>query len=381
MSMKQKKRIDQHIKNIPFVDLKAQYRSIKPEIDVAIQKILDSSAFIQGKAVTEFEEAFAHAHNVKHAIGCGSGTDALHLILWALNIGPGDEVIVPSHTFIATAEAVVLTGATPVFVDVNDESATITAENVADAITPRTKAIIPVHLYGQPCDLDPLVTLAQKHNLFLIEDACQAHLAEYKGKKVGGFGIAAAFSFYPGKNLGAYGEAGAVVTNDDELAKAMRQLLDHGQSQKYYHERSGHNYRMDGIQGAVLGVKMKYLERWTEQRRAVAGQYHSLLKSIPEIGVVSEKAYAKHVYHLYVIRTSRRNDLRVWLEKKGIATGIHYPIPLHMQLPFKNGNQNPLPITEKMTSEVLSLPMFPELSTAQINAVVASISDFFRQAI
>ena len=381
MSMKRRKTNDQHSKNIPFVDLKAQYRAIKPEIDAAIQKILDSSAFIQGKAVTDFEESFAHAHDIKHAIACGSGTDALHLILWALGIRPGDEVIVPSYTFIATAEAVVLTGATPVFVDVDEETATITAENVAVAITSKTRAIIPVHLYGQPCDLDPLIALARKHSLLLIEDACQAHLAEYKGKKVGGFGVATAFSFYPGKNLGAYGEAGAVLTNDEALAKTMRQLRDHGQSQKYYHDRSGHNYRMDGIQGAVLGVKLKYLERWTEQRRSVAGQYHSLLKSIPEVRVVSEKAYAKHVYHLYVIRTSRRNDLRDWLEKKGIATGIHYPIPLHLQVPFKNGNNNALPVTEKMTTEVLSLPMFPELKEAQINAVVVSISDFFRQAI
>jgi len=381
MSMKRRKTREPNINHIPFVDLKAQYRSIKPEIDAAIQKILDSSAFIQGKAVADFEVSFAHAHDVRHGIACGSGTDALHLILWALGIGPGDEVIVPSHTFIATAEAVVLTGATPVFVEVNDESATITAETVAGAITPKTKAVIPVHLYGQPCDLDPLMELARKHHLFLIEDACQAHLAEYKGKKVGGFGVAAAFSFYPGKNLGAYGEAGAVVTNDDGLANAMRQLRDHGQSRKYYHDRSGHNYRMDGIQGAVLGVKLNYLERWTEQRRSVAGQYRSLLESVPEISVVGERAYARHVYHLYVVRTSRRSDLRDWLEKKGIATGIHYPIPLHLQVPFNNGNNLALPVTEKMTREVLSLPMFPELKDAQINAVVGAISDFFRQTI
>lgn len=369
---------------VPFLDLKIQYKSIKNEIDPAIQNIIDNTAFVLGKAVSEFETAFAQGHNVKHCLGVSSGTDGNHLALWALGIKPGDEIIVPANTFIATAWGATLCGAVPVFVDCEDESYNIDPLKIEQAITKKTKAIVAVHLYGQSADLDPIREIAKKHNLFLVEDCAQAHSAEYKGKRVGGLSDTASFSFYPGKNLGAYGEGGAVTTNNDEVAEKVKMLRDHGAVQKYYHELLGHNYRMEGIQGAVLGVKLKYLDKWTNERRHVAEKYKNLLKNLLEIKLPQEMSYAKHVYHLFVIMVNdggsvRRDELTKYLNDKGISTGLHYPIPLHLQPCFKNlgYKKGQFPVTEKLAESGLSLPMYPELNDEQIGYVCDSIKHFF----
>lgn len=369
---------------VPFLDLKIQYKSIKDEVNPAIQNILDNTSFILGKAVSDFETAFAEAHQVKHCIGVSSGTDGNHLALWALGIQPGDEIIIPANTFIATAWGATLCGAKPVFVDCDKDSYNLDPNKVEDAITNRTKAIVAVHLYGQPADLDPLIHIAKKYNLHLVEDCAQAHIAEYKGKKVGGHSTIASFSFYPGKNLGAYGEGGAVTTNDDELAVKVKMLRDHGALQKYNHEILGHNYRMEGIQGAVLAVKLKHLKQWTENRRRVAKQYNELLKDLSFIKLPQEMNYAKHVYHLFVIQVNeggskKRDELAKYLNERGISTGLHYPIPLHLQpcfkeLGYKKGN---FPETEKLAETGLSLPMYPELTDDQINYVAENIASFF----
>jgi dTDP-4-amino-4,6-dideoxygalactose transaminase len=373
---------------VPFLDLQAQYKNIKEEINPAIQDILDNAAFILGKSVLRFEKEFAGAHNVKHCIGTSSGTDANHLVLWALGIGPGDEVIIPANTFIATAWGATLCGAKPVFVDCHPESYNIDPAKVEAAITIKTKAIVAVHLYGQAADMDALNVIAKKHNVILVEDAAQAHLAEYNGKRIGGLSKATSFSFYPGKNLGAYGEAGAVVTNDEELAKKVTQLREHGQSEKYYHESFGHNYRMEGIQGAVLDVKLKHLESWTNGRRKVAAKYQELLGNLPELSLPKELPNQKHVYHLYVIRVNgksleireeTRNKLQLFLSENEIASGLHYPVPLHLQkcfnhLGYKKGD---FPVTEDLARTGLSLPMFPELKDEQIEYVVSKIKEFF----
>ena len=366
---------------IPFLDLKQQYKSIKEEIDPAIQNVIDNTAFILGKPVSDFEQEFAKAHNVNHCIGVSSGTDGNHLVLWALGIGAGDEVIVPANTFIATAEGVTLCGAKPVFVDCSSDSYNIDTNKIEQLINSKTKAIVAVHLYGQPVDMDALREIAKKHKLFLVEDAAQAHLSEYKGKKVGGLSDAASFSFYPGKNLGAYGEAGAVTTNDDELAKKFKMYREHGQSEKYHHETFGHNYRMEGIQGAVLGVKLKHLNEWTEKRRAVAKKYKDLLKGVGDIVLPTEMPYSKHVYHLFVIKTKWRDELQNYLNENDISNGLHYPIPLHLQnsykqLGYKKGD---FPNTEDLAFNCLSLPMFPELSEEQIDYVVKNIKDFYKR--
>ncbi len=376
--------------NIPFLDLKTQYQSIKDEINPAIQEILDNTAFILGKAVSNFESDFAIAHNVKYCHGTSSGTDGNHLVLWALGVGPGDEVIIPANTFIATAWGATLCGAKPVFVDCHPESYNLDPSKVEKAITPKTKAIVAVHLYGQPADLNPLKEIAKKHNLILVEDAAQAHLAEYNGQKVGGLADAASFSFYPGKNLGAYGEAGAVTTNNVDLAAKLKMYREHGQSEKYHHQTFGHNYRMEGIQGAVLGVKLKYLNDWTNGRRRVAAEYKKQLGDLSQIILPKEMEYAKHVYHLYVIQVKDqkeksgnelRNELQTFLNKEGISTGLHYPIPLHLQpcfgnLGYKKGD---FPVTEKLAETGLSLPMFPELNNDQIEFVSNKIKEFFNK--
>lgn len=374
--------------NIPFLDLKAQYHSIKNEITPAVQNVLDNTAYILGKPVVAFEDAFAKAHNVQYCTGVSSGTDGNHLVLWALGLKPGDEVIIPANTFIATAWGATLCGAKPVFVDCETDSYNIDPLKIEAAITSHTKAIVAVHLYGQPADMDRIQEIAKKHNLLLVEDCAQSHLAEYKGKKVGGLSIAASWSFYPGKNLGAYGESGAVTTNDFELNKKFRMLRDHGAEQKYYHETYGHNYRMEGIQGAVLGVKLSHLNSWTESRRKNAENYKSLLKDIPDIILPQEMDYAKHVYHLFVIqvkglngevRSKRRNDLQKHLTDNGISTGLHYPIPLHLQPCFKNlgYNAGDFPHTEALAEQGLSLPMFPELTSEQIGYICEKIENFF----
>lgn len=366
---------------VPFVDLKAQYQSIKNVVNPAIQEILDNTAFIQGKAVKDFEANFAEKHNVKYCFGVGSGTDALHIALWALGIGTGDEVITVSHTFIATAEGIALIGAKPVFVDINSMSYTMDPSKIESVITSKTKAIIPVHLYGQSADLEPILAIAKKHNLYVVEDAAQAHLTEYKGVRIGGFGIVGCFSFYPGKNLGAYGEAGAVVTNDTELAEKMSKLRDHGQAKKYYHDYEGHNYRMDNLQGAILGVKLPYLDSWTKARQKNAELYTKLLNDID--GVVTPKVmdYSNHVYHLYVIKVNNRDGLQKSLDAKGIATGFHYPIPLHLQAAYKKYGYKlgEFPVTEKIAESIISLPMYPELTEEQIHYVTDSIKEFYRK--
>ncbi len=400
--------------NIPFLDLKAQYRSIKSDVDPAIQNILDNTAFVLGKSVTEFETAFAKAHSVKHCIGVSSGTDGNHLALWALGIGPCDEVIVPANTFIATAWGATLCGATPVFVDCHPESYNTDPAKIVAAITPKTKAIVAVHLYGQSADMDALneqltisnyqlkeqgvfVHKTTGQAIYLVEDSAQAHIAEYKGQRVGGLGAVASFSFYPGKNLGAYGEAGAVTTNDDEVAKKVTLYRAHGASEKYIHETYGHNYRMEGIQGAVLGVKLKYLNEWTEKRRAVAARYRELLSGVEEIIVPKEMEYAKHVYHLFVIQvkpfgsaqgdsvsasaSARRDALMKFLGDNGIATGLHYPVPLHVQPCFKHlgYKKGDFPVAEQLSACGLSLPMFPEMTEEQIGYVCGKIREFFRK--
>ena len=365
--------------NVPFLDLKTQYQSIKNEVNPAIQGILENATFVLGKAVSDFESAFAAAHSVNHCVCVSSGTAGNHLVLWALGVGAGDEVIVPANTFIATAWGATLCGAKPVFVDCDAESYNIDPQKVEAAITPRTKAVVAVHLYGQAADMDALLVIARKHKLWLVEDCAQSHLAEYKKKKTGGLGVAASFSFYPGKNLGAYGEGGAVTTNDDHLATKFRMLRDHGTLQKYDHEIFAHNYRMEGIQGAVLGVKLNYLAGWTEQRRRVARKYGELLNGVGDIRLPKEMEYSKHVYHLYVIQTSRRSELQKYLAENGVGTGFHYPIPLHLQkcfatMGYKKGD---FPVSERLSEWGLSLPMFAELSDDQVEYVANHIRNFF----
>ena len=372
---------------VPFLDLKIQYKSIKQEVDPAIQKVIDNTAFILGESVSNFEKAFAEAHNVKYCLGTSSGTDANHLVLWSLGIKSGDEVIIPANTFIATAWGVTLCGAKPVFVDCHPESYNLDPAKVEAAITPKTKAIVAVHLYGQPADMNKLQEIADRHNLFLVEDAAQSHLAEYESKKIGTLSSASSFSFYPGKNLGAYGEAGAVVTNDDNLYNVLKMMREHGQSKKYYHDTFGHNYRMEGIQGAVLGVKLKHLDKWTDGRRNAAAKYRELLKDIEQIQLPKEMSNVKHVYHLFVIqvkgdeknREEERNKLQRFLTENGVATGLHYAIPLHQQkcfqdLGYKKGD---FPVTEQLAESGLSLPMFPELTDEQISYVTNKIKEYF----
>jgi len=362
---------------VPFLNLKAQYLEIKSDMDAAIHDVLNSTSFICGAHVKKFEAAFAKALNANYCIGTSSGTDSLHLCLWALGIGPGDEVIVPVNTFIATVEGVSLTGAKPVFVDHDPASFCIDVHGIENRITQRTRAILPVHLYGQPCDMDPILELAEKHRLFVVEDGCQAHLAEYKGKKVGTLGHAAAFSFFPGKNLGAYGEAGGVTTNDEKLYQKMLRIRNHGSVERYIHEVEGHNYRMEEIQGAVLNVKLPHLDAWTKRRRAIAALYREKLKEADGILCPEEMDYGRHVYHLFVIRVKKgsRDALRSFLEKRGIATGLHYPLPLHLQKAYAHlhHKEGDFPVAEKACREIVSLPMCPMMTDTMVDEVVAGI--------
>lgn len=375
---------------VPFLDLKIQYQSIKKDIDQAIQNVIDNTAFILGKAVSDFEKNFALEHQVKYCLGTSSGTDGNHMVLWSLGVQSGDEVIIPANTFIATAWGATLCGAKPVFVDCHPESYNIDPSKIEAAITNKTKAIVAVHLYGQPAHIEAIKEIAKKYNLFLVEDAAQAHFAEYNGKRVGGLADAASFSFYPGKNLGAFGEGGAVTTNDENIFNYMKKLREHGQSQKYYHATMGHNYRMEGIQGAVLGVKLNHLAKWTNGRRLVAEKYKALLADCDAVTLPKQMPEAKHVYHLFVIKVNSarkdlrgktRNDLHKFLDEKGISTGLHYPIPLHLQecfnhLGYRKGD---FPITEDLADSGLSLPMYPELNNEQINYVADNIKEFFRK--
>jgi dTDP-4-amino-4,6-dideoxygalactose transaminase/acetyltransferase-like isoleucine patch superfamily enzyme len=364
---------------IPLVDLKVQYREIEPEIRDALTRVLEDGTFTVGPQVDAFEEEFAAYCGARFGIGLNSGTSALHLALLAAGVGPGDEVITVPFTFAATVAAVLYTGARPVFVDVEPDSLTLDARRLEGAITARTKAIIPVHLYGQPGDLDPILDLARHRRLTVIEDAAQAHGAEYRGRRVGGIGHLGCFSFYPGKNLGAYGEAGMVVTNDPEQARMVRMLRNWGQEHKYYHTLKGYNFRMDAFQGAVLRVKLRHLERWTEARRAHAALYDELLADSGARLPVS-KPFARHVYHLYAVRVPRRDAVAAALRDHGIDAGIHYPIPVHLQQAYADLGYGPgdFPCTEQAAEEVLSLPMYPELTEAQIRAVSGALKDVLR---
>lgn len=364
---------------VPFLDLKVQYESIKDEILVALQSVMDNTAFAGGKFVEQFENDFASYCKCKHAIGVGNGTDALWTALLGLGIGNGDEVITVPNTFIATAEAISFCGAKPVFVDTDEKTFTINPSLIESAITPRTKAIIPVHLYGQTADMDPIMDIAKRHGLYVIEDACQAHGAEYKGKIAGSIGDAGCFSFYPGKNLGAYGEAGAVITNNDTLSANIKMFRDHGQSKKYYHDMVGWNARMDGFQGAILSVKLKNLPSWTDSRRENGHLYSSLLNNIGDIIVPFEADHCKHVFHVYSIRTKNPVAMLDSLKEKDIFCAMHYPLPLHLQkayefLGYKKGS---FPVAEKCAEQQLSLPMFPELKPEQIEYVADEIKRLF----
>ncbi len=375
---------------IPLVDLKSQYEEIKDEIQEAINRVLDNTAFILGEEVIKFEEEFARYCGTKYGIGTSSGTSALHLALLALGIEEGDEVITTPYTFTATVETIIHCGAKPVFIDINPRNYNIDVKKIEAKITKKTKAIIPVHLYGQPVDLDPILKLAQKYNLKVIEDAAQAHGAEYngalrlprfclttdKGRRVGSMGDVGCFSFYPGKNLGAYGDGGMVVTNDEEIDNKIKCLRDHGRREKYEHQMIGYNYRLDGLQAAILRVKLKYLDEWNEKRRKNTSIYNELLKDL-DVVTPYEEEYARHVYHLYVVRIKERDKVYKFLQEKDIACGIHYPLPLHLQrayhhLEYKEGD---FPVAEECAKEVISLPIYPELKKDQIKYVAETLKE------
>jgi len=359
---------------VPYLDLKAQYQSIKAEIDAAIARVLDSCQFVLGPEVAEFEKEFAAYCGSTECIALNSGTSALHLALLAAGIGPGHEVITVPFTFVASVSAVIYAGARPVLVDIDPRSFTMDPSAIEAAITPRTKAILPVHLYGQPADMDPIVKVARRHGLVVIEDAAQAHGAKYKGRPVGSIGDIACFSFYPTKNLGAYGEGGAVTTNNPRHADTIRKLRDWGQDRKYHHVLRGYNYRMEGLQGAILRVKLRHLEHWTEARRAHAAHYNALLA---DSGLVlpTEMLWARHVYHAYTVRSDDRNALQAALQGEGIQTGVHYALPAHLQPAYADLGYGPgaFPRAEEAAKQVLSLPLYPELSPHAIAEVAGAV--------
>jgi dTDP-4-amino-4,6-dideoxygalactose transaminase len=366
--------------SIPYLDLPAQLRPLRKEIDAVIAKTIDNCSFCLGPDVAQFEQDFARYCGAKHALGFNSGTSALHVAMLLLNVKPGDEVISTPHTFVATSWAISYVGAKPVYVDIDDQTFNINPALIEKAITLRTKAIMPVHLYGHPFDLDPILEICRKHKLPLVEDACQSHGAKYKGKVVGTFGEMSGFSFYPGKNLGACGEGGALVTNNDAYAARAKSLREHGSTQRYYHDEVGFNYRMEGIQGAVLGVKLRHLDAWTKARRRVAKRYHELLTDTP-LQLPLEASWGESVYHLYVVRHPRRDDLKKHLEANKVGCALHYPLPLHLQkcyasLGYKTGS---FPVAEKAARECLSLPIYPELTDEQIQRVADVIHDFFKK--
>lgn len=388
--------------DIPFMDLPAQHRALEKELMAVFGHALGTASFIGGPQVQSFEEEFASFCGTKHCVGVGSGTDALRFALLAAGVGPGDGVITVPMTFIATTEAISQVGARPIFVDV-EESTCNMDPNRLEELLQRTfgakgssrrgrsswkpKAVVPVHLYGHPAHMDPILELAQRYELVVVEDACQAHGAEYLSgrmgnggawRKVGTMGVAAAFSFYPGKNLGACGEAGAVVTDHDEIARRIRMIRDHGQSQKYYHEMEGYNGRLDAIQAGILRVKLRHLPRWNELRRQKAGVYNELLGSMDGCIALSEAPYARCVYHLYVIRVARRDQLHAHLTRKGIGTGLHYPLPLHLQKAYEHlgHKRGDFPVAERLSGEVISLPFFPEITLEQQQAVAAAVGEF-----
>lgn len=363
---------------IDFVDLKAQYHAIGPEVDAAIQRVVAGADFILGKDVELFEQEFAAFCEVNHAIGVDSGMSALELALRAYGVGEGDEVITVSHTFSATAFAISQTGAQPVFIDVDPRSYNMQPDLIEAAITSRTTAILPVHLYGQPCDIDEIARIAQKHHLLLIEDACQAHGASYRNRRVGSWGDAACFSFYPGKNLGAYGDGGMIVTGDAKIADRLRIMRNCGQQEKYRHVLVGFNHRLDNLQAAILRVKLPHLETWNDERRNAARTYNELLKDAAGVVTPHEDEERAHVYHLYVIQHPQRDALLAHLKDKGVRAGLHYPIPVHLQPCYEGCSVSPnsLSVTESLASRVISLPMYPELTRSQIEFVCDRVREF-----
>jgi dTDP-4-amino-4,6-dideoxygalactose transaminase len=365
---------------VPYLDLPAQMRGIRREVDIAIARTLDNCSFCLGPDVAQFEKDFAKFCGAEHCVAMNSGTSALHVAMLLLNIKPGDEIISTPHTFVATSWAISYVGAKPVYVDIEDATFNLNPALVEKAITPRTRAILPVHLYGHPVDLEPLLAIAARHNLPLVEDAAQAHGAKYQGKVVGTFGVMSCFSFYPGKNLGAYGEGGAIVTNNAAYAARARALREHGSTQRYYHDEVGFNYRMEGIQGAVLGIKLKHLDKWTRERRRVAARYHELLAGTP-LQLPRDAAYSESAYHLYVVRHPRRDDLKKHLEANKIGCALHYPLPLHLQKCYADlgHKEGAFPVAEKAARECLSLPIYAEMTDAQIQRVASVIKEFFQK--
>jgi dTDP-4-amino-4,6-dideoxygalactose transaminase len=364
---------------IPFVDLAAQYRSIEAGVNAAMQKVLTRCNFILGAEVEEFETAFARFVGADYGVGVGSGLDALRLALEALGIGRDDEVVIPANTFIATALGISAVGARPVLVDCDPKTYNIDPDRIEAAITPRTRAIMPVHLTGQAADMDPILDIAKRRGLHVVEDAAQAHGTRYKGRPCGSMGIASGFSFYPGKNLGAYGDGGLVTTNDRELASRMRRLRNYGQDVKYHHLEKGLNARLDTLQAAVLNVKLNHLEGWNGARAAHARRYREGLAGVGDLRLQHEANYSSHIYHLFIIETARRDVLQKHLTAAGIQNGVHYPIPIHRQPAYAElgGHDGDFPHTERLANQMLSLPMYPELSNEHIDRVVDAVKAFF----
>jgi len=368
------------VDKVPYLDLPAQIKSVRAEIDAALDRALDHCTFCLGPDVAQFEKDFAQFCGAQFCVGMNSGTSALHVAMRLLNVGPGDEVITTPYTFIATSWAISYCGAKPVYVDIDGATFNLNPKLLEKAITPRTKAILPVHLYGHPFDADPVLEICRKHKLPLVEDACQAHGAKYKGRTVGTLGDISCFSFYPAKNLGACGEGGALVTNNPDFAARAKSLREHGSTQRYHHDETGYNYRMEGFQGAVLGVKLKHLQKWTDERRCVAERYAELLADTP-LRLPREADYARSAWHLYTVRHPRRDELKKHLDEHGIGNAVHYPIPLHLQKAYAALGHKPgdFPVAEKAARGVLSLPMFPELTDAQIRRVAEVVKNFFRK--
>ena len=374
--------LSENYMNIPFVDLKLQYQSIKEEIDGAIQSVIEESAFVSGRYVSRFEEEYAQECGVEHCISCASGTDALYITLKALDIGPGDEVITTALSWISTSQTISQTGARVVFVDIEKDYFTIDPARIEEKITGRTRAIIPVHLYGQAADMDAIISIAKKHDLLVVEDCAQAHFSKYKNRTVGTFGVAGTFSFFPGKNLGAYGDAGAIISRDEQFSTRARMFANHGSLVKHQHEIEGINSRLDGIQAAVLSVKLKQIHKWNSQRRKNGLIYSELLSDIEGTNPPPLRKYSEHVYHLYVIRTDKRDRLQEHLKTCGISSGIHYPTALPFLRAYKYLGHKPsdFPVAHMYQSEILSLPMYPEMTKEMCQVVTKKIVEFCRQS-
>jgi len=365
--------------NIPFLDLKAQYLDLKPEIDKAIENVISETAFIKGKYVENFEKEFAGAYGVKNCLAVANGTDALYIIMKMLGVGPGDEVITVANTWISTSETISQTGAKPVFIDAEPDLFCIDVSGIEEKITSKTKAIIAVHLYGQAANISAIKSICEKHKLFLIEDCAQAHFSEFEGRKVGTFGIASSFSFYPGKNLGAYGDAGAIITNDDELAKKMRMYANHGSLVKHAHEIEGINSRMDGLQAAILSAKLSHITDWNKKRLENALYYNELLKGVEGIVCPEIRKNTKHTFHIYAVRAEKRNELQVFLKQNGIETQVHYPAPLPFlkAYAYLQCKEQDFPVAGLYQSQILSLPLYPELGKEEIELIASKIKSFY----